>query len=772
VTKVADGLAGKVLLLTGATGFVGKAVLSTCLRELPGLAEIRLLIRAADDDAAVERLTSQILSAPALSDLRTTAEEAMATGRLTAYAADLSLDFLGREDTDMVLEGVDVVVNSAASIAFDDPLDASFELNTLGPQRLLRGLYEAGSFPHFVHLSTAFCGGMRSGVVFERPSGSQSNELSVNLRSELEAARCWRRDLEAESRLPEHQRRFAGDARKRLSAAGAVLVGAEAEQLRQKWVDAQLVERGRERARALGWQDGYSLSKSLGERLLVETSSQPLTIVRPSGVTAALRTPFPGWLEGLNIVGPFILLYGGGQLRFLPVEPDSICDLIPVDLVANAAIVAAANPPAESLRTIAVVSGTRNPISQDEVTREITEYFVRNPFFDEYGRPISGHEMRYLTAPAAVLPLVDRGIGLIKAAESALDRFVPLKRAEATSRSLHRERRQVERLRHLMDLYYPHALDVRFDDRNASELRDRMDPEDRAVFDFDPAAIDWGTYLSECYIPAVVDLWGGPRRAQKARRARDAGSTELAEGVPSIAFFDVEGVLLNTTVAHFYAWLRTRKMPALGTLLWKLQFATQVPRWRLTDRRSHSRFSRSFYRCYRDLPAAEAREQAKECLAEFMLPRIRHEAVRRIHAHRERGDRVVLLTGGLDFLMEPLRHLGDDLVAARLVEEDGVFTGQLAEPPLTADGRASLAAQTAIEHGVDLAECFAYGDSVSDLPVLDVVGNPYAVNPDLGLAREAHRRRWPVLEWKAKGPAAAVGRRAAIDVLEPVAGER
>jgi fatty acyl-CoA reductase len=760
VTKVADALAGKVLLLTGATGFVGKAVLSTCLREVPDLAEIRLLVRAADDDAAAQRLVAQILNSSAVADVRPTAEEAIAAGRLTAYAADLSLEKLGRDETASVLGGVDVVINSAASIAFDDPLDTSFELNTLGPRRLMRGLQEAGSSPDFVHLSTAFCGGMRTGVVLERPGGTQPNEPSVDLESELEAARCWRRDLEAESRLPEHQRRFAREARGRLSAAGEMLVGAEAEQLRRKWVEAELVERGRERSRALGWQDGYSLSKFLGERLLVAASSQPLTIVRPSGVTAALRAPYPGWLEGLNIVGPFILLYGGGQLRYLPAEPDSICDLIPVDLVANAAIVAAANPPVESPRTVAVVSGTRNPISQEETTEEITRYFAENPFFDEFGLPIRGHEMGYLTTPTAVLPLVDRGIGLMKAVESALDRFVPLKRAETASRNLHRELRQIERLRHLMGLYYPHALDVRFDDRNASELREQIDPEDRAVFDFDPAAIDWSSYLSGSYIPAVVDLWGGPHRAEHARKARAARSTEIADGAPSIAFFDVEGVLLNTTVAHFYAWLRTREMPGFDALLWQLGFATQVPRWRLTDRRSRVRFSRSFYRRYRDLPAAELREQAKGCLAEFMLPRIQHEAVRRIRSHRLRGDRVVLLTGGLDFLMEPLSHLGDDLVAARLVEERGAFTGQLAEPPMTADGRASLVAQTAVDHGVDLGDCFAYGDSMSDLPFLDVVGHPYAVNPDLGLAREAHRRHWPVLEWTTEGrPRALEGAR-------------
>lgn len=751
MTKVADALAGKVMLLTGGTGFVGKAILTTCLRELPELAEIRLLVRAADDDAATERLTTQVLTTPALADLRSEAEDAMAAGRLTAYAADLSLDRLGRDETDSVLGGIDVVINSAASIAFDDPLDTSFELNTLGPQRLLRGLLDAGSFPHFVHLSTAFCGGMRTGVVLERPAGTQPNEQSVDLQSELEAARIWRRDLQAESRLPEHQRRFSREARKRLSAAGEMMVGAEAEQLRRKWVDAELVDRGRERARALGWQDGYSLSKSLGERLLVAASPQPLTIVRPSGVTAALRSPYPGWLEGLNIVGPFILLYGHGQLRYLPAEPTSICDLIPVDLVANVAIAAAAHPPAESPRTINSVSGTRNPISQQETTEEIVSYFAENPMHDEHGLPIKGHKMGFLTTPAAVLPVFDRGLSLMKAAESVLDRFIPVKRAEEISQNLHRERRQFERLRQLMNLYYPHALDCRFDDRNATELREQMDPDDRVTFDFDPAGIEWGSYLSECYIPAVVELWGGSHRAQSVRKARAARSTEIGDSAPAIAFFDVEGVILNTTIAHFYAWLRTREMPALDALLWQLGLATKVPRWRLTDRRSRTRFTRTFYRAYQDLPAAELREQANDCLGDFILPRVQQEAIRRIRAHRQRGDRVVLLTGGLDFLMEPLRHLGDELVAASLVEERGAFTGQLAEPPLTADGRAAFVTQAAADHGSDLADCFAYGDSMSDLPFLDTVGYPYAVNPDLALAREARRRRWSVLEWKTEG---------------------
>ena len=175
-------------------------------------------------------------------------------------------------------------------------------------------------------------------------------------------------------------------------------------------------------------------------------------------------------------------------------------------------------------------------------------------------------------------------------------------------------------------------------------------------------------------------------------------------------------------------------MPELDKLVWTAGVAARVPGWIMEDRRSRTAFNRSFYRLYKDLPARELRAQAKEALPDFIQPRIQHEAVRRIREHKRRGDRVILLTGALDFLVEPLKHLGDELVAARLVERVGRFTGELAEPPLTADGRASLAARLAADHGVDLADCHAYGDSLADLPMLELVGHPHPINPDFRLS--------------------------------------
>ena len=131
-------------------------------------------------------------------------------------------------------------------------------------------------------------------------------------------------------------------------------------------------------------------------------------------------------------------------------------------------------------------------------------------------------------------------------------------------------------------------------------------------------------------------------------------------------------------------------MPELDKLVWTAGVADQAcpaGSWRTGARapRSTATSTASTRTCRR----ASCARQAKEALPDFIQPRIQHEAVRRIREHKRRGDRVILITGALDFLVESLQHLGDELIAARLVERVGRFTGELAEPPLTADGRAS-----------------------------------------------------------------------------------
>jgi fatty acyl-CoA reductase len=738
---IAERLAGKTLLVTGASGFLAKAMLSICLRELPGIGQIRLLLRAADDEAARVRMRTEVLGSTAFGGLPPGVIEAvLADGRLDAFAGDLARDRLGRAELSS-LAGIDTVVHCAASVSFQQPLDEMLELNVLGTVNLVRALAEVAVHPHFVHVSTAYAAGTRSGLVLERPSGRGPVEPDLDAQAELAAARAWRLNLEADSRLPDEQHRFVRDARQELGPAGAPAIGARAEDARRSWVYAQLVQRGRERSRALGWTDAYGLSKALGERALLIEPLPSLTIIRPSIIESALRTPFPGWIEGLKVADPVILAYASGLISRFPGDPSARIDLVPVDLVANACIAAAAYPAEHGPLVVNVTSGARNPLRISDMSSQVTDYFRERPLPDEDGLPVEVADWKF-TSSRNALRLIGRGERGVRAARRLLD-HVAVPRVDEVERRLHREQRRFERLRLLAEIYGPYVeLDCMFDDRHARELLASLAPEDQRRFPFDTAAIDWQSYLCDAHLPALRAMVPG-----RVRPARRAGADSIADGPPALAIFDIEGVVLDATVAHFYAWLRGRSMAPLDRTLWLAGLATRVPGYLIADRRSRADFTRDFYQLYKGLPAGELRDQARASLSDFILPRLRNDAVRRIRAHQERGDRVVLVTGALDFLVEPLRHLADELIAARLIERRGAFTGELAEPPLTADGRASTAARLAAERGFELSDCHAYGDSISDLPMLELVGHPVAINPDFRLAREAHRRRWPVLEW-------------------------
>jgi phosphoserine phosphatase len=112
----------------------------------------------------------------------------------------------------------------------------------------------------------------------------------------------------------------------------------------------------------------------------------------------------------------------------------------------------------------------------------------------------------------------------------------------------------------------------------------------------------------------------------------------------------------------------------------------------------------------------------------------------------------VLITGALDFVVEPLKPLFDDIVSASLaIGDDGRYLGQMVDVPPTGESRASALYEYAATHGIDLAECVAYADSSNDLPMLEVVGFPVAVNPETRLASLARKRGWLVEHW-AKAP--------------------
>ncbi|MGV9785888.1 HAD family hydrolase [Streptomyces sp. NPDC004673] len=146
----------------------------------------------------------------------------------------------------------------------------------------------------------------------------------------------------------------------------------------------------------------------------------------------------------------------------------------------------------------------------------------------------------------------------------------------------------------------------------------------------------------------------------------------------------------------------------------------------------------------------QVREIVAETLHDLIDPIIYDEAASLIEEHHTAGrDVVIVSTSGAE-VVEPIGELlgADRVVATRLVVgEDGCFTGEVeyyAYGPTKAEAIRELAAS----EGYDLDRSYAYSDSATDLPMLQAVGHPHAVNPDRALRREAVSRGWQVLEFR------------------------
>ncbi|MBN1483551.1 MAG: HAD-IB family hydrolase [Chloroflexia bacterium] len=137
---------------------------------------------------------------------------------------------------------------------------------------------------------------------------------------------------------------------------------------------------------------------------------------------------------------------------------------------------------------------------------------------------------------------------------------------------------------------------------------------------------------------------------------------------------------------------------------------------------------------------------AQEMFEEEVLPRLSQRGQDLVRQHRAAGRPVVLLTGTLDFLGRPLQGYlqAEALLAARPQVREGRLTGRLQGAHPYGPVKRDLLREYAQGHAVDLATSYAYADHHSDVPFLQAVGRPTAVNPDPKLARIAQERGWPV----------------------------
>ena len=148
--------------------------------------------------------------------------------------------------------------------------------------------------------------------------------------------------------------------------------------------------------------------------------------------------------------------------------------------------------------------------------------------------------------------------------------------------------------------------------------------------------------------------------------------------------------------------------------------------------------------CDRD--HGDGRADALAWFDEMVAPTVYPEAIEAVRKHEAQGHVVAIVSGATKFVVRPLaRRLGiSHMLYTRLEVENGLFTGRVVEPICFEEGKIYWLQQFIEEQGVDLAKSWFYTDSITDLPLLDLVGHPVATNPDPLLYRTAVRRRWPV----------------------------
>ena len=598
-------------------------------------------------------------------------------------------------------------------------------------------------------VSTCYVAGNRRGNAPEELVSAGPFDLGLSWKAEVAAARRLRGDSEAASREPVKLVEFRAAARTELGAAGAPALAAKTEQLRERWVRDRLVEAGRARAASVGWPDAYAFTKALGEQALTDSKGAvPVSIVRPSIIESAWAEPRPGWIRGFRMAEPVLISYARGLLREFPGVPEGVVDVIPVDLVVAAIITVAALGPEDAPAICQVASGGVNPLKYRTLVDNVSGWFTEHPLYDSEGQPIVVPEFRF-PGRGRVQGQLTRAMAVITRGEKVLQ-ALPLRGKQAElSAKLETKRMEVERALEYVELYGLYTeCEAVYQVDHLMAMWDRLDADDRATFAFDPTMVDWPTYIRTIHLPSIVlharvktePGKTGTDRPERLRR-------QVLDPKRHLAAFDLENTLIASNVVESYSWLATRRLDRGERVRYALRTMAQAPGLLKLDRVDRGDFLRHFYRRYEHAPVEQIEADAQELLTQIILMKSFPAGLRRVREHRALGHRTVLITGALDFAVEGLRPLFDEIVSAEMsVRPDGTLSGEMRQVPPTGETRAQILHDYCRAEGLRIDEAVAYADSTSDLPMLEAVGLPRRRQPrdppgrhrpQAGLARRA-----------------------------------
>ncbi|ESQ53764.1 hypothetical protein EUTSA_v10025005mg [Eutrema salsugineum] len=483
VVSVLQYLDNKSILVIGAAGFLAKIFLEKILRVAPNVKKLYLLLRATNEKSATQRFNDEILG----KDLYRVVKEKyganlyqLTSEKVTVVNGDICRDDLGLQDSDLaheMIHEVDAIVNLAATTKFDERYDVALGINTSGALSVLNFAKRCAKVKIFVHVSTAYVCGEKSGVIMETPyrMGETLNGttgLNIN-----------------------HEKKLVQEKLDQLRATGA-----SPETITQAMKDLGLT-----RAKMYGWPNTYVFTKAMGEMLVgTKRGNISLVLLRPSIITSTFKEPFPGWTEGIRTIDSLAVGYGKGKLTCFLADLNAISDVMPADMVVNSILVSMAAQAGKEKEIIYHVgSSLRNPLKNEKFPEVAYRYFKTNPWINKEGNPVRVKKIEMLSSMSSFHKYMTIHY-LISLKGLELVNMILCKLLEKKFRDFHRKIYFVFRL---VDLYQPYLFfHGVFDDTNTEKLQ-KMVPKtelENEMFYFDPKIINWDDYFVDIHIPGLV----------------------------------------------------------------------------------------------------------------------------------------------------------------------------------------------------------------------------------------------------------------------------
>jgi putative phosphoserine phosphatase/1-acylglycerol-3-phosphate O-acyltransferase len=243
------------------------------------------------------------------------------------------------------------------------------------------------------------------------------------------------------------------------------------------------------------------------------------------------------------------------------------------------------------------------------------------------------------------------------------------------------------------------------------------------------------------------------RTSTSAHRAVTAHLRQAPRGRGVGALFDLDRTLLEGFSAYPYLGERL----ARGAMTPREMVANLVAM--LDYKLGRTGFSGVVGRTtepLRGIAESVMEELGEDVFRKRLMGRIFPEAKALVQAHRERGHTLAIISSATRYQIEPVaRYLGiEHVLCTQLEVKDGALTGKVIRPTCYGEGKATAARRLAAREGLDLAASYFYTDSAEDLPLLEIVGKPHALNPDAELERIARERGWPVQRFRSRASGA------------------